>query len=35
LGSWGYDAVVADRQARLKQIEQVHDISIGADFPKE
>ncbi|MBI6558059.1 SDR family NAD(P)-dependent oxidoreductase [Pseudomonas syringae] len=35
LGSWGYDAVVADRQARLKQIEQVRDISIGADFPKE
>ncbi|MEX5500905.1 oxidoreductase [Pseudomonas syringae] len=35
LGSWGYDAVVADRQARLKQIEQVRDISVGADFPKE
>ncbi|MBP1086683.1 SDR family NAD(P)-dependent oxidoreductase [Pseudomonas sp. PvP100] len=35
LGSWGYDAVVADRQARLKQIEQVRDISTGADFPKE
>lgn len=35
LGSWGYEAVVADRQARLKQIEQLRDISVGTDFPKE
>lgn len=35
LGAWGYDAVLADRQARLKQIEQVRDISMAADFPKD
>ncbi|WPP00932.1 oxidoreductase [Pseudomonas sp. HR96] len=34
LGSWGYETVLADRQARLKQIEAVRDISMGADFPK-
>ena len=35
LGSWGYDAVVADRKARLKQIEDFKAVSVGADFPKD
>lgn len=35
LGRWGYDTVLADRQARLEQIEQVRDISVGADFPTQ
>lgn len=35
LGSWGYDTVLADRQARLKQIEDVREISVGTDFPKQ
>jgi NAD(P)-dependent dehydrogenase (short-subunit alcohol dehydrogenase family) len=35
LGSWGYEAVLADRQARLQQIEQLRDLSVGTDFPKE
>jgi NAD(P)-dependent dehydrogenase (short-subunit alcohol dehydrogenase family) len=35
LGSWGHDAVLEDRKARLRQIEQVRDMSLAADFPKE
>ena len=35
LGSWGHDAVIADRQARLKEFEAVRDMSVAADFPKE
>jgi NAD(P)-dependent dehydrogenase (short-subunit alcohol dehydrogenase family) len=34
LGSWGHDALMADRQMRLGQIEQVRDMSVAADFPK-
>jgi NAD(P)-dependent dehydrogenase (short-subunit alcohol dehydrogenase family) len=35
LGSWGHDAVLEDRKARLRQIEQVREMSLAADFPKE
>lgn len=35
LGAWGFDAVLADRQERLKQIEAVREISLGTDFPKD
>ena len=34
LGSWGYDAVVTDRRARLAQIEQFRELSVSADFPQ-
>ncbi|QII99470.1 SDR family NAD(P)-dependent oxidoreductase [Stutzerimonas balearica] len=33
LGSWGYEAVVADRRRRLEQIEGVRVTSVAADFP--
>lgn len=35
LGAWGFEAVLADRQERLKQIEAVREISLGTDFPKD
>lgn len=33
LGTWGYNAVVADRRKRLERIEGVRAMSVAADFP--
>jgi NADP-dependent 3-hydroxy acid dehydrogenase YdfG len=33
LGSWGHDAVLTDRRARLEEIESTREMSHGADFP--
>lgn len=33
LGTWGYDAVLADRRKRLEQIENVRAMSVAADYP--
>jgi NAD(P)-dependent dehydrogenase (short-subunit alcohol dehydrogenase family) len=32
LGTWGYDAVMADRRKSLEQIEEVRAMSVAADF---
>lgn len=34
LGKWGYDAVTDKLKARLAEIEQHRDASLGADFPE-
>ncbi|MGH8415864.1 MAG: oxidoreductase [Pseudomonas sp.] len=33
LGKWGHDAVMADRRARLEQIEGVREMSLATDYP--
>jgi NAD(P)-dependent dehydrogenase (short-subunit alcohol dehydrogenase family) len=33
LGAWAYEAVLADRRERLKQIEAVREMSLSADYP--
>lgn len=33
LGTWGYDAVLADRRKRLEEIESLQAIGVSADYP--
>jgi NAD(P)-dependent dehydrogenase (short-subunit alcohol dehydrogenase family) len=33
LGTWGYDAVLADRRKRLEEIESLRAIGVSADYP--
>lgn len=34
LGAWAYDAVLADRRERLKQLEAIREMSVSADYPE-